>query len=86
MVMYPHIKELMPDEISGTAMAFVNFFAFVGAAVFMHGIGFFMEKRYPGESFTIETFKAVFIIWAVCLAIVAFAYLFTRDKRYCFGH
>jgi len=43
LVMYAQMKEQMPPEMAGTAMAGINFFAFVGAAVFLHVIGNAMQ-------------------------------------------
>src|SRR4030042_5177321 len=39
MVVFPHIKELFPISISGTVMAWVNFFTMAGAATFMPALG-----------------------------------------------
>jgi nitrate/nitrite transporter NarK len=40
-VSYAHIQELMPKEMSGTAMTGINFFVMMGAGVFIHGLGAF---------------------------------------------
>ncbi|MBW2068059.1 MAG: MFS transporter [Deltaproteobacteria bacterium] len=43
-IMYAHIKELMPDQITGTALTGVNLFTMLGAAVFIHGLGSLIDR------------------------------------------
>jgi len=81
MVMYAQIKELMPAEMAGTAMGGINFFAFLGGAAFLHGLGNVMQYFYPQSAFGQEAFKTAFLICAACLAVVFCLYLFTKDTR-----
>ena len=46
-VMYAHIKDLMPAELAGTAMTGINFFTMVGPAVFVQLMGALMQHFYP---------------------------------------
>jgi predicted MFS family arabinose efflux permease len=78
-LMYTHIKELMPIEMAGAAMGGVNFFVMVGAAVFLHGLGLFMQCFYPYASRGPDAFSGAFILSAACVASVSVIYLFTRD-------
>jgi sugar phosphate permease len=80
-LMYTQIKELMPIEMAGTAMGGVNFFVMVGAAVFLHGLGLFMQSFYPYASRGPEAFSAAFFLCAACVAGVSAIYLFSRDTR-----
>lgn len=41
---FAHIKELMPVEMSGSAMTGINFFTIMGAGVFIHGLGAIIEQ------------------------------------------
>ncbi|MBW2469904.1 MAG: MFS transporter, partial [Deltaproteobacteria bacterium] len=50
MLMYPHIKDLMPRDMSGAAMTGINFFNMLGPAVFLQGLGTFMQHLYPDAS------------------------------------
>ncbi|MCF8062268.1 MAG: MFS transporter, partial [Deltaproteobacteria bacterium] len=38
-ISYAHIRELMPPDMSGTAMTGINVFTMAGAGVFVHGLG-----------------------------------------------
>ena len=78
-LMYTQIKELMPIEMAGTAMGGVNFFLMIGPAVFLHGLGLFMQSLYPHASRGSEAFSAAFFLCAGCVASVSVIYLFTRE-------
>jgi sugar phosphate permease len=81
MVMYTQIKELMPPDMSGTALAGINFFGFVGAAGFLHGIGNLMHYLYPEASFGPEAFRTAFLLCAACLGFVSMLCVFTTDTK-----
>ena len=81
MVMYAQIKELMPAEMSGTAMAGINFFGLMGVAGFLHGLGRLMQHIYPEAPHGESAFKMTYMICFGFLAITALMYLFTRDTR-----
>jgi MFS family permease len=80
-IMYPHIKESMPPEKSGMAMAGINFFTMIGPAVFLQGLGMFMQAAYPDNAWSPMAFQHVFWICSFCLASVSALYLLTRDRR-----
>ncbi len=79
MVMYAHIKELMPLDQAGIAMTGVNFFTMAGAAVFLQGMGGIMQYLYPGASMGLGAFRGAFIFCAISIAVVALAYTFSTD-------
>ena len=81
LLMYPHIKELMPLEMAGTAMAAVNFFTMIGAAVFLQGLGSLMQSLYPNASRGPEAFNTAFLLCAACLCSASLLYFFTRDRK-----
>ncbi|MFC1815605.1 MFS transporter [Thermodesulfobacteriota bacterium] len=80
-LMLTHIKEMMPIKMAGTAMTAINFFTMIGAAVFLQGLGNFMQYVYPQATFGQEAFKGSFLICAVLLAAVTVLYSLTRDTR-----
>jgi len=80
-LMYTHIKERMPIEMAGTAMTGINFFTMIGAAVFLQGLGNFMQHVYPQATLGPEAFKGSFLICAICLAAVTVLYSLTKDTR-----
>ena len=80
MLMYPHIKDLVPQEMAGAAMTGVNFFNMLGPAVFLQGLGIMMQALYPEASRGPAAFDAAFLVCMVCLAGAALLYLFTKNK------
>ena len=81
LLMYPHIKELMPSEMSGAAMTGINFFTMIGPAVFLQGLGTLMQTLYPEASRGPNAFNAVFVVCLFFLLMVALLYSFTGEKR-----
>ena len=80
LLMYPHIKDLMPIDMAGTAMTGINFFTMIGSAAFLHGLGSLMQALYPQASRGPEAFHAAFVLCGACLAGVVICYAFTRDR------
>ena len=81
MVMYPHIKALVPKEMAGAAMTGVNFFTMIGPAIFLQGLGSLMQTLYPASSRGPEAFNAAFLLCLICLVMVTILYLFTQTER-----
>ena len=81
LLMYPHIKDLMPTEMAGAAMAGVNFFNMLGPAVFLQGLGILMQRLYPDASRGPAAFDAVFWVCMLSLLAAGGLYLFTAEKR-----
>jgi sugar phosphate permease len=80
LLMYPHIKDLMPTEMAGAAMTSVNFFNMLGPAVFLQGLGILMQRLYPDASRGPAAFDAAFWVCTVSLLAVAGLYFFTKEK------
>ena len=78
-LMYVHIKETMPLEMAGTAMTGINFFTMIGPAVFLQGLGIYMQTLYPQASRGPEAFTASLSLCALLLFFVSVIYLFTKD-------
>jgi len=81
LLMYPHIKEMMPLKMAGVAMTGINFFNMIGPAIFLQGLGSLMQALYPDASRGPEAFNAAFVLCFVCLAIATTLYFFTAEKR-----
>jgi sugar phosphate permease len=81
LLMYPHIKELMPSEMSGAAMTGINFFTMIGPAVFLQGLGYFMQALYPEASRGPDAFNAVFAVCLAFLLTMAVLYSLAAEKR-----
>ncbi len=80
-LMYPHIKELMPAKMSGAAMTGINFFTMIGPAVFLQGLGTLMQTLYPAASRGPEAFYAAFMVCLACLALITILYCFTNEDQ-----
>ena len=80
MLMYPHIKDLMPQKMAGAAMTGINFFNMMGPAMFLQGLGILMQRLYPDASRGPAAFDVAFMVCMVCLAAAAVLYLFTAAK------
>ena len=80
-VMYAHIKDLMPDELAGTAMTGINFFTMIGPAVFVQVMGALMQHFYPDASLSPAAFRSAFLFCTGCLAMIFALYLLTREKE-----
>ncbi|MBW2430727.1 MAG: MFS transporter [Deltaproteobacteria bacterium] len=80
-LMYPHIKELMPAEMSGAAMTGINFFTMIGPAIFLQGLGTLMQTLYPAASRGPDAFNAAFLLCIVCLLMVTALYFYTKEKQ-----
>ena len=78
--MYAHIKDLMPKEMSGTAMAGINFFTMMGAGAFIHLLGGVMEHISSGAPAGGEVYGISFLLCFGALLAAAFIYTTTRDS------
>jgi sugar phosphate permease len=81
MLMYVHVKEIMPLRMAGTAMTGVNFFTMVGAAFFLQILGGLMQSLYPEASRSLPAFRTAFVLCSAFMASTAVAYMFTKDAR-----
>jgi hypothetical protein len=77
---YAHLKELTPPDRSATALTVLNFFAIVGAGVFMQGLGLLMKALYPASMLSHEAFVAMFLVCAGAMLVGAVLYALTRES------
>jgi MFS family permease len=82
-VSYAHIKELMPEEMSGTAMTGINFFTMLGGGVFMHGLGGVIKQISGDAAQNGQAYSTAFLICSLALLASAGLYLTTRDSKRC---
>jgi predicted MFS family arabinose efflux permease len=79
-VMFAHIKELMPGDLTARAMTGVNFFVMLGGAVFTQLIGLVIgddpaSLKSPGD------FDPAWYLGAASMILAAMVYLFTTESR-----
>ena len=81
LLMYPHIKDLVPEKMAGAAMTGVNFFTMIGPAVFLQGLGMLMQRFYPQASRGPQAFATALWLCAGCLLLAGLLYMFTRKMK-----
>ena len=80
-VVYAHMKELMPSRMAGMAMTGVNFFTMLGAAAFLHGMGWVLDRwSAPAGHRGPDAYRAAFMIVSLVVAVAFALYLLTRDS------
>ncbi len=77
---YTHVKGLFPREMAGAAMSGVNFFTMLGPAVFLQGLGLFLQGLYPEDPRGIEAFRGALLACACCQGAIALLYAATRAR------
>lgn len=80
-VMYAHIKELMPPQMTGTALSGINLFTMLGGASLLQGLGWILDHgRTPGAAGQPD-YRTAFFLCAVGVSGALAAYAFSRDSR-----
>jgi len=80
-VVYAHVKEVMPPGMSGMAMTGVNFFVMLGAAAFLHGMGWVLDQGVAGAVRSQAGYRAAFLLAAGAVALSFLGYGATRERR-----
>lgn len=79
-VMYAHIKELLPPQMTGMALTGVNLFTMLGAAAFLQGLGWVVDQWAQGGASPMEAYKAAFLTAFGGVAMALVLYMATRDS------
>lgn len=82
-ILYAQVKETFPLSIVGTALTALNFFVFLGAAMFQHMIGLIMENWQPSTTgaFPLVAYQWGFGVSAGLLALALMVYISSRDTK-----
>jgi nitrate/nitrite transporter NarK len=79
-VVWPHIRGLFPGPMAGMAMSGVNFFNILGAAAFLHGTGWVLDRfAGPGGARGPEAYRTAFVASAAVVGVALALYSLTRD-------
>lgn len=79
-VLYAHVKDVMPARMAGMAMTSVNFFVMLGAAAYLHVMGWILDRSAgAGGARTPGGYAAAFLLAGGSAAVAFVAYLWTRD-------
>jgi len=79
-VSYAHIRDIMPDEMAGTALSGINFFTMMGGGLFIHGFGSVMESVSPHLTDAGDAYRIMFLLCVIALVVSVVLYATTRDK------
>ena len=79
-VSYAHIRDIMPDEMAGTALSGINFFTMMGGGLFIHGFGSVMESASPHLTDAGDAYRIMFILCVIALVASVVLYATTRDR------
>ncbi len=79
-IMYPHIKELVPPEVMGTATTGINLFTMLGPAFITQAMGLVVTAGPQGLS-SPEGFAPAWVLCAAGLGLSGFLYLLVPDSR-----
>ncbi len=79
-IMYAHIKELIPPELTATGLTGVNLFTMLGSAMVMQATGLLLTGE-PSAARGPETFMPIFVFMVAGLAFSALVYMLVPDSR-----
>ena len=79
-ILYAHIKELIPEDLTAQAMTAVNLFTILGAAMITQLLGFVIGAD-PNSLRSPDDFRAVWIVGTVLLSTVCCMYFFVPDSK-----
>ena len=81
-VLYAHVKDVMPARMAGMAMTGTNFFVMLGAASYLHAMGWLLDRTAAaGGARTAAGYETAFLIAGGTVLASFLAYLGTRDAR-----
>lgn len=80
-VMYAHIKESMPTDMTGMALSSVNLFTMLGGAFFQQGLGWVLNRLWQGGASAPSAFQSAFLLCSLGTASAFFLYLMVKDTR-----
>ena len=80
-VMYAHIKELMPEGMTGMALTWVNLFTMFGGGVFLHLLGWVLDRLSGGGPAGPREYAMTFLLGALGLTSAFLLYFLTRERK-----
>lgn len=78
-VMYAHIKDMVPATMTGMALTGINLFTMLGAASFLQGLGWVVDRWAQGGASSQEAYSAAFLSAFGGVFAALLLYLFTRE-------
>ena len=80
-VMYAHIKELVPEGMTGMALTWVNLFTMFGGGVFLHLLGWVLDRLSGGGPAGPREYAMTFLLGALGLTSAFLLYFLTRERK-----
>ena len=80
LVMFAHIKETMPSEMTGVSLTGVNLFTMLGAAVYLQGMGKVLDLSSSSGQGGTEGYGTAFLLGFFGVAIAFVCYICTRES------
>mgnify|MGYP003925771077 CR=1 FL=1 len=78
-VMYAHIKEMLPSSMTGMALTGINLFTMLGAAAFLQGMGWVLDRWATGPEPSAQGYHTAFVVAFGGVMLGLILYSFTRD-------
>jgi sugar phosphate permease len=79
-IMYVHIKDLMPPDMSGMALTGINLFTMLGGAMVTQVMGVLLDHLSASSIPSLGDYQTIFFIASLCLACGWVLYIFTRKE------
>jgi len=79
-IMYAHIKDLMPQDMSGMALTGVNLFTMLGGAMVMQVMGVLLDRFSASGIPSLGDYQTIFFIASLSIACGWALYVFTRKE------
>uniref|UniRef100_A0A832A030 Lysosomal dipeptide transporter MFSD1 n=1 Tax=Desulfacinum infernum TaxID=35837 RepID=A0A832A030_9BACT len=80
-VMYAHIKELLPPRMTGTALSGINLFTMLGGAALLQSVGWILDHGGTAAAAGQPDYRTAFFLCAVGVSGALAAYAFSQDSR-----
>lgn len=79
-VMYAHIKELMPAHMTGSALTGINLFTMLGGAALLQGLGWMLDHGWARNPAGHPDYHMLFVLCALGVGAAMVAYSFVKDS------
>lgn len=78
-VMYAHIKEMLPSAMTGMAVTGINLFTMLGAATFLQGLGWVVDRVTAGPEPSLQAYQTAFMVAFGGVVLGLVLYTLTKD-------
>jgi sugar phosphate permease len=79
-IMYPHIKDLMPPDMSGMALTGINLYTMLGGAIVTQVMGVLLDHLSESGMPSLGDYQSIFFIASLSVACGWILYIFTKKE------